>query len=76
MARVPPTKEDRDANLETLRTAVNEYVEQESIRLDNESKFMRAVLDGRAVQKTATVNLREGARLVSSEIEEYLTFGV
>ena len=51
MARKPPSKDERDSNLDALKEAVDEWADKEKTRLENEVFFMRAVLDGRFRQR-------------------------
>ncbi len=74
MAKIPPTKDERDANLDALKTAIDFYTESELNRLDNEVKFMRSVLEGRDISDTGTKNLDEVSDLVVSEIDDFLLF--
>jgi len=74
MAKVPPTKDERDTNLQNLKQAMAQYYEEESNRLDNETKFLRAVLQGRGVSETGSVNLQEASALVQVEIDAYIGF--
>jgi hypothetical protein len=49
MAKSPPDTAQRNANLDELKDKVEEWVGKERARLDNENKFMQAVLKGRGV---------------------------
>lgn len=72
MAAQPPTKAERDANLEELRTAVNEWAESEKTRLENETFFMRAVLQGRGATNLGSKNLAAVSAVLQAEINEFL----
>lgn len=72
MANTPPTRAQRDANLDALEKAVNEWAESEKTRLENEVKFMRAVLQGRGVSEAGSANLALGALEVAGEINDFL----
>jgi len=76
MSRLPPTKADRDANLDALQSAVDDWGKKEKERLENEVKFMRAVLKGRTgSEKAGTQNLDELSTLLQSEIDAFIAFG-
>lgn len=62
----------RDANLDALSQAVDEWFEKEKTRLDNETKFLRAVAQGRGSANVGTANLLEAAKLVQVELEDFL----
>lgn len=72
MATIPPTKAERDANLDALQEAVDEWSGKEETRLDNESKFLRAVVQGRGASNTGTQNLEKTASLTQSEIDQFI----
>jgi hypothetical protein len=64
-----PTKKERDANLEALKKATEKWADKEIERLDNEARFMRAVVKGRTgSEELGALNLAEAAELVSKEI--------
>lgn len=72
MATAPPTKADRDVNLELLKTTVSTWATQEQTRLENEVKFLRAVMAGRGASDTGTENLSAVSALLNDEINEFL----
>ena len=72
MAAQPPTKAERDANLDKLKIAVDEWAESEKVRLENETFFMRSVLQGRGASDLGTKNLATASRLLQTEINEFL----
>jgi len=72
---LPPTKQARDANLDSLLTAVTQWSQQEIQRLDNETKYLRAILQGRGISDTGSKNLAKASSLVNAEIDEFLRFG-
>lgn len=72
---LPPTKEVRDANLDALLRAVTQWSDKEMARLDNETKFLQAILRGRGVTATASKNLAAASSLVNVEINEFLLIG-
>jgi len=72
---IPPSKEARDANLDKLQQAVNEWAQKEVTRLENETQFLRAVLAGRGAQGAASGNLATSSSLVFAEVDEFLSIG-
>lgn len=76
MAKRPPLKDERDENLDALAEAVDEWGQKERDRLENEVKFMRAVLKGRTGEdKAGTDALDSASALLQAEINDFLTFG-
>lgn len=76
MAKLPPTKAARDANLDMLKTAVKTWGEKEKTRLENEVKFMRAVLKGRTgSEKAGTQNLDTLQEILKLEVEDFIASG-
>lgn len=76
MARQVPTKAERDAHLDELKSAVQEWGDKEKTRIENEVKFMRAVLKGRTGSEEAgTQNLITLESLLEREIEDFLAHG-
>jgi hypothetical protein len=73
MATIPPTTTTRNANLTKLKTEALTWFTKETNRLDNESKFLQAVLSGRrGIQKTANTNLESVGNIVVSEINAFI----
>lgn len=76
MSKRPPTKSERDANLDKLKSAVKEWGDKEKARLENEVKFMRAVLKGRTgSEKAGTQNLDTLQEILKLEIEDFIATG-
>lgn len=75
MAKNPPTKAERDANLDQLKKAVDDWFEDEKKRLDNETKFMRSVLQGRGASDAGTRNLAAVSALLQVEVDEFVVGG-
>lgn len=76
MSKLPPTKADRDANLDALKSAVKEWGDKEKKRLENEVKFVRAVLKGRTgSEKAGTQNLNTLQKILKTEIEAFIAYG-
>lgn len=74
MATQPPDKATRDANLDSLKTAVDTWADDESSRLENEVKFMRKVLEGRGATEAGTANLGAAGDIVVAEINAFISF--
>lgn len=73
MAKSVPDKTARDANLDALRTAVDEWVDKEVTRLDNEVAFMRDVIKGRGAKEASMKNLTAATKVAVSDIQAFLT---
>lgn len=64
-----PTKSSRDANLKALKKAVEDWATKEIERLDNEARFMKAVVKGRTgSEELGALNLSEAKELVTDEL--------
>lgn len=75
MATTLPTKAERDARLDTLKASVKKWAQSEINRLDNETLFLKSVLQGRkGVTEAATLNLSAASDIVELEINDYITF--
>jgi hypothetical protein len=72
MSAIQPSTAKRNANLDKLLAAANEWAAKEQSRLENEVKFMRSVLSGRGSTKTGTGNLATIKPLIEAEIDEFL----
>lgn len=76
MAKLPPSKNARDLNLDRLKEAVLTWGDKEKTRLENEVKFMRAVLKGRTgSEKAGTQNLDALQEILKLEVEDFIAFG-
>lgn len=76
MASKPPDKAARDQNLDQLQQAVNDWSQKEQNRLENEVKFLRAVLQGRSGSDTASsANLASASKLLQNEVDAFVAFG-
>ena len=75
MAKTPPTVDERDANLDALKKAADEWFEVEKKRLENETKFMRSVLQGRGASDAGTLNLATESALLQSEVDDFIVGG-
>ena len=76
MASTPPTRKDRDANLDALKKAVDEFVQTERTRLENEVRFLRAVLEKRGGAPNASEkNLAAAGSLTQTEIDAFIVGG-
>ena len=76
MANRPPDQATRDQNLDDLLVKVKEWGQLEQQRLDNETQFLRTVLQGRGAPKNGTSNLAATSAILQTSIDEYVTFGV
>ena len=72
MTKRAPKDDSRNANLDALKKAVDQWAETETTRLDNEVTFLRAVLEGRKASDVGTKNLATTSSLLQSEINEFL----
>jgi len=72
MATKPPTREDRDKNLDALQKGLDEWADKEIKRLDSESKFLRSVLEGRGATSAGTKNLAKASSATAIEIDAFL----
>jgi hypothetical protein len=76
MGSSPPTADERNANLDALKTAVDEFVQSERTRLENEVKFLRAVLEARGGAPDASKqNLAAAGALTQTEIDAFIVGG-
>jgi len=81
MGNVSPDRDARDANLKALlKTLKGEagskgFVQKEQERLENEVKFLRAVLNGRGASAAATTNLADTTKTAVYSINQFL-FGI
>jgi len=76
MAKKPPSKKERDQNLDDLQKALDDWAKKEQDRLENEVKFMRSVLKGRTGSDTAsTQNLSAASKLLENEVSAFIEFG-
>lgn len=75
MATSLPTKDERDANLDALQEAVDEWADKEKERIEDEVKFLRAVRKGRTgAEMASTQNLAQAETLIVAEINSFLIF--
>ena len=69
------SKRRRYENLNTLMTEVKTWAEDQIKRLDNEAKFMRAVVKGRTgSEELGSLNLFEASKVIQAEIDEFIVF--
>jgi hypothetical protein len=62
----------RDENLDALSQAADDLFNSEQPRIDNETKFLRSVLQGRGAGAVGTSNLSQGLKLVQTSIQDFL----
>jgi hypothetical protein len=68
-----PTKAERDANLDALQSAVEEWATSERTRIEEEIAFLRKVLRGRTGSEEAnSTNLAASLKLVTAEIDSFI----
>lgn len=75
MAKIAPGETARNERLQKLQDAVDEWAESEKTRLDNEVRFLRAVLSGRKASNLGTKNLDQSSALLQAEINDFLRVG-
>jgi len=75
MANLPPDKNARDANLNALQAAMQEWGQKEKLRLDNETTFLRSVLTGRGATGAGDANLQKAASALEAELDSYILYG-
>lgn len=64
---------DRDARLDALKKATEEWTEKETKRLEDEAKFLKSVLKGRTgAGRLANQNVADSSKLVVDEISQFL----
>lgn len=71
---VAPDRTTRDANLDAIQAAAEEWFTKELARLDNETRFLRTVLQSRP-SGFAVTNLAEMSELVQDEINAFFFVG-
>ncbi len=68
-----PTKDERDANLDALKSSADEWIEKEKTRIEEEIAFLRKVLKGRTgSEKANSTNLAKSLELVTAEIDSFI----
>ena len=68
-----PTKAERDANLDALQSAVEEWAAKEKTRIEEEIAFLRKVLKGRTgAEEANSTNLAASLELVTAEIDSFI----
>jgi hypothetical protein len=71
MAYYTPQLDARDANLEKLRTAVEEWYKKEKERLEEEVQFLRAVQEGRGSTGVEALLLGKMKDLTMVEVQAF-----
>lgn len=72
MAGSLPTKAVRDGRLDVLKQSVKDWADKEIARLENESKFLKSVLQKRGSSGVEDTNLNKASTLVEEEIDNFL----
>lgn len=69
---LPSTKAERDANLDELKKAFQEYADREEQRLDKETQFLQSILQARGASSVGALNLRDAVTLLQDEVAAFL----
>jgi hypothetical protein len=72
MAGTPPTQAARNANLQALLNSVKTWGQKEQQRIDNETKFLQAILQGENASATGNSNLSTASSLLESSINDFI----
>lgn len=68
------TKAERDARLDELKKATNEWADKEIKRLEDEAKFLKSILQGRTgAGRLTNQNVSDASKLVVDKISQFLT---
>ena len=66
-------KTERDARLDALKKATDEWADKEIKRLEDEATFLKSVLKGRTgAGRLANQNVADSSKLVVDEISQFL----
>ena len=66
-------KAARDARLDALKTAVDEWSTKEKKRYEDEAKFLQSVIDGHTgVGKTVSANAQKSSDYAVDQISQFL----
>jgi hypothetical protein len=69
----PSDKPARDALLDELLTAVNEWADEETTRINDEAKFLTDTMAGRGgAAQAASANVEQGTVLAADTIAVFL----
>ena len=64
----------RDARLDALKEAVEEWADKEITRLEDEAEFLKSILKGRTgAGRLTNQNVSDASTLVVDEIDQFLT---
>jgi hypothetical protein len=64
----------RDARLDALKTAVEDWAEKEITRLEDEAEFLKSILKGRTgAGRLTDQNVSDASTLVVDSISQFLT---
>jgi len=65
---------ERDARLDALKEAVEEWADKEITRLEDEATFLKSILKGRTgAGRLTEQNVADASKLVVDEISQFLT---
>jgi hypothetical protein len=68
-----PTKAARDARLDTLKVAVDEWGKKEKKRYEDEAKFLQSVIDGHTgAGKVVSANTQKSSAYAVDKISQFL----
>jgi len=68
------TKAERDARLDKLKKATDEWADKEIKRLEDEAKFLKSILQGRTgAGRLTNQNVSDASKLVVDKISQFLT---
>jgi hypothetical protein len=74
MADSATLRADRDARLDALKKATDEWADKEIKRLEDEAKFLKSILKGRTgAGRLANQNVADASKLTVDEIAQFLT---
>lgn len=73
MPTLAERKADRDARLDALKAATDEWADKETARLTDEATFLKSILKGRTgAGRLANQNVADSSKLLVSEISQFL----
>ena len=68
-----PQKAERDARLDALKKATDEWADKEVKRLEDEAKFLKSILQGRTgAGRLVNQNVVDSSKLVVDKISQFL----
>jgi hypothetical protein len=68
-----PQKAERDARLDALKAATDEWADKEIKRLEDEAIFLKSILEGRTgAGRLVSQNVADSSKLVVDKISQFL----